>query len=317
MKPPGYFILGSTGFIGQQVLRHLLKTRRPITCLIHRSSLPTSLSSRVRCVSGSLEQFQPEWLDPTVTGALIHLARISGSTPWTRRLAARKSARAHKRLLSYLHNFFPDVRLVLVAGTLAYGDAGDTPIDEHTPLSPVSFARYYAAGEAPLVEAITRGRIKGLVLRPAWVYGNGSWFKQLFLLPMKHRAFVPLYGEGKNWMTLIHVADCAGQIVHLTDRGCTGRTYNVYAGEPLQQFQLAEMLSQITGLPIQRVPLHHLRSRYGKPVAEAFAIAQKVTSCYRDELQQYPLSFPDLLSGLRHVVQSFFTSPSPRSASFP
>jgi len=297
--------LGGTGFIGQEVLRTLVEQSYSATCLIHQTALPDDLHGKVELVHGSLERLPLAGEHFESATAIVHLARIARSTRFGRWLAARKSARANQKLIHLLWQPMHPPLLVLVAGTLAYGDGHDQIITENTPLHPVSYARYYARGEAPLVEAIVQKKIKGIILRPAWVYGTGSWFRQFYLLPMQKLQIVPLYGNGKNWMTLIHVKDCARMIVHLLERGQPGETYNLFAGNAIRQEQLAEQLASITGLPIQKISLTQVEKRFGKLAAEAFSISQIIQSRHQSLLEEIPLLFPDLTRGLANVVLPF------------
>jgi len=299
------FVLGGTGFIGQEVLRALVRRSYSAICLIHRTALPEDFRGKVASIHSSLERmpFADRYFQ-SVT-AIIHLARIARSTRPGRWLAARKSARAHRKLIHQLQQQIHPPLLTLVAGTLAYGDGGNQIITENTPLHPISYARYYTIGEAPIVEATVHRKIKGIILRPAWVYGTGSWFLQFYLLPMRNLQIVPLYGDGKNWMSLIHVKDCARLIVHLMERGQPGETYNLFAGNAIQQEQLAEQLASITGLPIQKIPTEQIKKCFGKLAAEAFSTSQIIQSKHQSLLEECHLLFPDLSKGLADVVLPF------------
>ncbi|HQG44689.1 MAG TPA: NAD(P)-dependent oxidoreductase [bacterium] len=244
-------ILGAGGFIGSACARAVLESGDRLTCLAHRTPLASELSG-ARTVPGSLPTFPWRSLEADPPTIILHLARLSAPGRSGRRIAAWRSARANRRLLSWLEGQAHPPLLVLVAGTLAYGPSADAEVYEEHPLNPVGFARQYARREAPVLAALQAGRLPVQIMRPAWVYGPRSWLKSFYLDPMRREGFVPLYGSGENWMSLIHVEDAARWILRLAQTAPTGTTFNLVSGAPMRQTELAERLSRISGLPVRR-----------------------------------------------------------------
>lgn len=262
-------VLGGTGFIGQLLVQALCKQKKQVICLTHHRSIPRNLPVQIQKIPGSIVNF--DWNRLREAEIIFHLARIPGSGPVSRKIAATASFYANTRLLHWLRDCQNPPLLVFVAGTLAYGSHQDQFIDETTPLTPTSFARDYAKGEAPLVHAISNSQIPGMILRPAWVYGVQSWFNGFFLSPMRRQNVIPRYGPGENWMSLISVEDCAGLMLHYAMHGQPSQTYNLFCGHPVRQIEFVRMLATLAPeKSIQKIDLNEVRRKYGKAVREAF-----------------------------------------------
>ena len=296
-------ILGASGFLGEAFARHLQARGEPAACLIHRSSLPAEIRPE-RLYHGSLLTFPWHRLEADPPRAIIHFARLSAPTAPGRRLAALASARANRRLLAWLERLAQPPRLVLVAGTLAYGPSPDEEVFEEHPLHPAGFAREYARGEAPILAAMASGRLPVQVMRPAWVYGARSWLRSFFFIPMQREGQVPLYGEGENWMALIHVEDAAALIDFLSREAPAGQSYNLLCEKPLRQAELAEILSRISSLPVKRIERRDFPSR-DRGVWESLTFSQRTASRHAALYQRYGFRHPDPGAALASLWLSF------------
>lgn len=266
--------------------------------LVHQRQ-PAADIQPARLWHGSLWSFDWNRLKEDPPEIIYHFARIPGRGSYGRKLAAFLSNIANRRLIRWLQQQSQPPLLVLIAGTLAYGNHGDREITEDEPLCPISFAREYHFGERPILEA---KHIPRQIMRPAWVYGHGSWFKSFYLRPMLEHGYVPLYGDGNNWMSLVHVEDVAGLIEFLSNNGPSGETFNLFGGSALKQRQLTEILHQISGLPICKMDLKLLR-RMDKAVAEAFTFSLRVGTKHRALYEKYRFLYPDLNEGMKNILK--------------
>ena len=310
MSIPGSpaLILGASGFLGEAFARHLQAAGEPAACLIHRSPLPAEIRP-VRLYHGSLLTFPWRILEADPPRAIIHFARLSAPSAAGRRLAAQASTMANRRLLAWLERLAQPPRLVLIAGTLAYGPSTDEEIYEDHALHPAGFAREYARGEAPILAAMAAGRLPVQVMRPAWVYGARSWLRGFFFTPMLRQGHVPLYGEGDNRMALIHVEDAAALIDFLSREAPAGESYNLLCGAPLRQAELAETLSRISGLPIKRITRRDFPSR-DRGVWESLTFSQRTASRHAGLYQRHGFRHPDAGAALASLWRSFINTPS-------
>jgi nucleoside-diphosphate-sugar epimerase len=183
-------VLGGTGFIGSALINALQSRNHNVACLIHKRMC----KQNIKLFSGSILTFPWSKLETSgMPDVIFHLARIPGKGPATRLAAAFASRIANQRLLHWLSTLASPPLLVLVAGTLAYGDHETVPVNETTPLHPLSYARQYTVGEQPIVREMNKKRLPIMVMRPAWVYGDQSWFRGFYLKPMKTNKVVCLF----------------------------------------------------------------------------------------------------------------------------
>ncbi len=299
------FILGATGFMGSVLLETLLDQNHRVSCLVHQRPVPVSVRDTVKTYRGSILTFPWSQLEgEAMPDVIYHFARIPGKGPASRRIAAWLSRRANQRLLNWLSTLEDPPLLVLVAGTLGYGDHGTRATDESTPLTPISFAREYAIGEQPVVRELSRGRVPVMVMRPAWVYADQSWLKSFFLKPMQQHGMVPLYGTGENLMSLIHVQDVAGLLSHIAGHGESGQTYNLFTPPAVRQRDFVDLLSKLSGLPVQPVDRETLRRRGGRTLVEALTFSLNVSTRHEDLYTGYKPVYPDLKSGLSTILSA-------------
>ncbi len=290
-------VLGATGFIGKYFVRHL-NSGTEISLLQHRKKL---CEKHYRIYSGSLQSFDWNQLEE-IPQVIYHFARIPGRGIAGRYAAALQSRLANLRLINWIKTLSSPPLLVYCAGTLAFGSQNNLEVDETFPLSPTSFARQYAIGEQPLIDQLVKQQIPIQIMRPAWVYGDGSWFKSFYLHPIITRKKVPLYGNGNNWMSLIHVSDVCDMIRYLSTHGPIYDTYNLFSVKPLKQIELANLLRRITGYPVERIPLNTFKS-IDNALREAFTFSLKVTTRHHNLYNSYRFHHPTLESGLEQVWQ--------------
>lgn len=269
------FIFGGTGFIGSALTRLLAAERRAneLMLLIHRRA-PLRELEQIDTRTGSLGAFDLSLLDRFSPDSIVHLARMSGRGRVGRFLAAWQGGRANGRIIRHLQAMESKPHVIYVSGTLVYGDCGDLPADEARPVRPIAFAREYVAAEKPWMDALEHGSLPVTILRPPWIMGKGSWFAEFYLKNIREHREVPLFGEGRNWMSLIDVEDCAGLVGHAVRRAGPGRCYNLFSpGACVTQCEFAERLAKRTGAAVRRLSEDEVKGRYGRTLWEAFTFS--------------------------------------------
>ena len=294
-------MLGGSGFLGTPLVRRLCAAGVRTTCLVHRTPLPVAAAGARR---GSLERFPWRTLEEDPPDVIFHLARIAGRGGIRGAVTRVRNRVANERLLLELASWARPPLLVYVGGTLAYGSHGEEPVTEGTPLAPTSFSRDYHTAEVPWLRAQRGNDAPVIVARPAWVLGPGAWFEVYYRRFIRAERAIPLYGPGDNWMSLVHVEDCAGLLEHAARRAPPMCVVNVFAGPPLRQVELAERLARVAALPIRRVPLDELERRFGRAVREAFDFSARVGTVHQALHAAYRLEHQDLDADLSALLRS-------------
>ena len=292
-------MLGGTGFLGAPLVQRLHARGVRVTCLIHRRPPPVP---GVAVVRGSLDRFPWHGLERDAPDVVFHLARIPGRGGLRGALTRLRNRRANARLVRALSAWARPPLVVFVGGTLAYGSHGEQAVTEHTPLTPISFARDYHRAELPWLRVQRLGDVPVIIARPAWVLGRGAWFEAFYRRSMDTERVVPLYGPGDNWMSLVHVDDCAGLLEHAARRALPSSAVNVFAGPPLRQAELVERLASVTGLPIRRIALDEVERRFGTAVREAFTFSARIETVHTAWHAAYTIEHRDLATDLRALA---------------
>jgi nucleoside-diphosphate-sugar epimerase len=252
---------------------------------------------------GSLERFPWRTLETDPPDVVFHLARIAGRGGIRGVVTRIRNRVANERLLLALASWSRPPLVIYVGGTLAYGSRGEELVTEETPLAPTSFARHYHTAERPWLRAQRGNDAPVIVVRPAWILGPGSWFEAYYARFIREERSVPLYGPGDNWMSLLHVDDCAGLLEHTARHALTMSAVNAFAGPPLRQTELAERLARVAGLPVRRVPLHEIERRYGRAVREAFTFSARVGTVHTALHGAYQARHQDLDAELAALLR--------------
>ena len=268
--------------------------------LLHRRARLRDLE-QINTNTGSLGSFDLSLLDQFQPDTVIHLARMSGRGRLGRYIAALRGARANNRIINHLNGKAYRPHIIYVSGTLVYGDCGENPVDEDRPLNPIAFAREYIKAEQPWMNALRKDELPVTILRPPWIMGRSSWFAEFYLNSIRNNRVVPLYGEGKNLMSLIDVEDCAGLIAHAVRNSQPGRYYNLFVpGACITQLEFAESLAKYTQTKIKRLSVSEIRSRYGQAMLEAFTFSNNSSTKHPEFLSGYNFKYPSIDEMIRN-----------------
>jgi nucleoside-diphosphate-sugar epimerase len=293
-------VLGGSGFIGAPLVRRLCGAGVRTTCLVHR----TSADAGAGVVRGSVDRFDWATLEADPPDVIFHLARIPGRGPIRGPLTRMRNRVANERLVRALARWERPPLVLFVGGTLAYGSHGDAAVTETTPLAPTSFSRDYHQAELPWLRALVDHAVPVIVMRPAWVLGPGAWFEAYYRRFIRAEGAVPLYGPGDNWMSLVHVEDCAGRIEYAARHALPMSIVNVFDGAALRQVELAERLARLTKLPIRQISLEDLARRFGRAVREAWEFSCRVDTVHDALQSEYRAQHHDLDADLAALLRS-------------
>jgi nucleoside-diphosphate-sugar epimerase len=294
-------VLGGSGFIGTPLVRRLTAAGVRVTCLLHRRPVQTN---GVGVLSGSVDRFAWRALEHDPPDVIFHLARIPGRGGLRGVVTRMRNRWGNQRLVFALGAWARPPLVVYVGGTLAYGSHGEAPVTEETPITPTSFSREYHRAEVPWLAAQRHNDVAVVVARPAWVLGPGAWFETFYRRVIAAEGAVPLYGTGDNWMSIIHVEDCAGLIHHAARHALPRSVVNVFTHRPLRQVELAERLARLTGRPIRRVALEELERRHGRAVVEAFTFSARIGTVHEELHAGYEVIHRDLDADLGALLTS-------------
>lgn len=278
-------VIGSSGFIGRHLTRHLLEQGHEVMALQHRS--PLQKQEGLHIIQGGIDAVTTEVINTFQPGVIFHCARptFSRFRKYGRILAARLAARYNRNLLRQLSGSSQKPLLVFSSGSLLYGNS-EKPHDEKSPLNPLSYARQYYKGEIPFIKAVERKTYPVMLLRLPWLLGNASWFKWFYLDSMQRKGAIPLFGDGQNMMEIADIRDITELMVKYGLEGPGQGTYNIPSGKAITQKEFAGLVSEIFGYPVQDYKAL-FPGKLEKEATEAFFSNILLGTHYPDLVQQH------------------------------
>ncbi|HEX5142142.1 MAG TPA: NAD-dependent epimerase/dehydratase family protein [Dehalococcoidia bacterium] len=220
-------VTGANGFVGSHVAERLAARGVELRLLLRPTSRLRFLEGiDYERVDGDVRD--PESLAKAVEGvdAVAHLAVLTAAV--SERLFQEVNAIGTANLVRAAQHAGVG-RFVYVSSLAAQGPNPDRDTLVVEPPRPVSaYGRSKLAGEHPVFAA--QHNMSVAVIRPSAVYGQ----RDRALLPlyrMGKLGAIPVYGDGRNLLSWIHVHDAASAIVAATmAEGPSGATYFVSDG---------------------------------------------------------------------------------------
>jgi nucleoside-diphosphate-sugar epimerase len=296
------WILGGTGFIGRSLLEALSSDPlNRIHLLIHKN-IPYRRLEKFHTISGNLTSMDLSWFDQFPPDVIFHLARMAGRGTLHRRLTSIRGSLANRRLISYLSKLDNPPMVVYVSGSLMYGSQpGNIPADENTQLNPVAYGREYQRAEQPWLTANEYG-LPVKIVRPAWIIGPGSWFTSFYWDHYSRTGKVPVYGDGRQLMSLIHVEDLGNMIARVPESSVS--VLNLYRGNPLSQLEFSKTMAEILGAQLDFIGSRQVRKKYGKAAEEALLTSIPLRTLESQFWSNFEFKYPDAEKMLRSVIDS-------------
>ncbi len=281
-----YLVTGGAGFIGSNLVRHILRTRPDaevldLDALTYAGNLDSLADvagdARYRFVHADVCDADAVMSALERVDVVLHLAAeshvdrsIVSDAPFVRTnvlgthtLLAAALARGVGR--------FVQVSTDEVYGELPWRDPGTTPPDaaprftEDTPLAPRSpYSATKAAGDhLALAYHVTHG-LDVVVTRCSNNYGPYQFPEKLIPLAITHVLEdrpVPIYGDGLYVRDWVHVEDHCRAILAAADRGASGRVYNFGGAAERTNLSVVHAILRAMGRHAHRV--EHVKDRPG------------------------------------------------------
>jgi len=254
MSPQLWAVTGVSGYIGAVLTRRLIDSGQTVRGLSRRDLIAGS----VRRVTGDISDIAA--VRSLVEGAdvVVHLAAYvhrSTQSARERELCRITNVEGTRTVIDACSSVPSRPFLVFVSTAAVYGDSG-SDVDENAPTAPpTEYAKTKWEAELLIREAIDKNRIRGVILRPAVVFGAGSKGNLALLTRCVRSGFFPSINGGKFKKALVPVGMLVAAIeavVRHSER-TNGQVYNV-GGEWMTIRSIAELIAETAGVRLRVIP---------------------------------------------------------------
>lgn len=285
-------VTGGLGFIGSQMVRWILEQQMPDVDILNVDALtyagnPANVEeyahdARYRWVQASIAdraRLEP-WFADQAVDAVINFAAESHVDRSIQSGAPFVATNVlGTQVLLELARQYHVPRFLHVSTDEVYGSLGPTgQFRETSPLEPNSpYAASKAAADMLVLAASRTYRQDVVITRCSNNYGPYQFPEKLIPLfvtnGLEGRPW-PLYGDGRNVRDWLHVSDHVRAIWDVLTRGQSGQIYNIGGHTEKSNWEIAEDLRAILGLPASVVTM--VSDRLGHDRRYAMD-AQKIT----------------------------------------
>ncbi|UKS26896.1 DUF1731 domain-containing protein [Paenibacillus sp. HWE-109] len=301
------FITGGTGYIGSKTVDVALQQGYQVTVLTRDAEKAKELQRKgAKALVGDL-MVDGGWQKELRNAEnVIHLA---APPTWGKKVTTKVAQDYQKGHYDMTVRLLDNVnverlkKLIYIAGTSYFGDAGDgEPAIETFRSQPKGWGPYIS----PSIDILPQYSNKGVPIIsafPGQVYGADSWFPQLFLEPLaKSKPVIGLKGHNPIFSP-IHVQDCARAFLFLLEAGQAGESYILVDDKPIRSGDITTLSAKALKLPEKKryVPTWLCRLLLG-PVLTEYATSHTNFSNEKLKKTGFTYLYPTIQSGIADVV---------------
>jgi hypothetical protein len=292
-------ISGATGFIGSQLTRQL---DRPVVLSRNPEAAKRGLGD-VEAHAWNYKDGPPPRVAFEGVDAVIHLAGESvGEGRWNaRKKAAIRESRvlSTRRLVDAIGGLDRKPSVFVCASAIGiYGSRGEDTLDESAAPGDDFLAKLGVEWEREAARAEESG-VRTVSVRTGLVLGRGGALGKM--LPIFKLGLGGPLGNGKQWMSWIHIDDLVGLFLHAVNANSLRGAMNGVAPNPVRNSEFTKALGRALHRPaFFPAPAFGLRLGIGE-FADALLASQRVTPGVALRTG-YAFKFPEIDGALADVV---------------
>lgn len=261
---PKYLITGGCGFIGSHVAESLLASAADVKILDDLSTgKKDNAPAEAELLIGSITDKTLVSQALADVDGVVHLAAIPSVQQSIDNWAAVHAVNCGGTvtLFDAISTLKRKIPVIFASSSSVYGEVKQLPISEDAstiPLSPYGLDKLTGEKQAHLLTQLFD--VPTCVLRLFNIYGPRqdpsspySGVLSLFTKWIANNSPLTIYGDGEQKRDFVYVKDVARVIKEILHQPLTGaHIYNMCTGEGTTINQLADVLSQVACLPIQK-----------------------------------------------------------------
>lgn len=245
-----YLVTGGTGEIGFEVIRQLRAKGFRTRALVRDPSKAQALSAL------GAELFQGDLTDSRACSdackgvrGVFHLGALYRETGLPVEQFMRVNRDGVKNIFdAAIANGVPRLIHCSTGGVL--GDVKNPPGRHDSPYNPGDpYQESKVAGEQLALSYYQSGKISGVIIRPAMVYGPGDTRHLKLFKAVARRKFLYI-GQGKKFVHFIDIRDLARSFLLAMDRAdLSGEIYHIAGQRPMLLREACEEIARQAGVP--------------------------------------------------------------------
>lgn len=298
-------IVGGSGFIGRNLAKALHRAGEEVIIFSRKNSLPQELMglANMHLVSTS----KPSTKDLEGVDALVNLAgeSVVGEKWSDKRKEALRTSRVDftRSIVEELAKVKVKLKVFLQGSAIGFYGMYETgnPVFSEDAKSGEDFLAKLCVDWEEEANRMKEFGVRTVLIRTGIVLSPESGAMQQMLLPFKMFVGGPL-GNGKQYMSWIHLADMIGAIQFLLANPKAEGAFNFTAPNPCSNEEFSTVLGKVMGRPsFMRVPSFPLIALYGEG-AEVILKGQNVIPTKLTALN-YQFQFPELKPALEDLLK--------------
>ncbi|AFE04268.1 hypothetical protein COCOR_01748 [Corallococcus coralloides DSM 2259] len=279
-------VTGATGYIGAAVVDALKHAGHQVVGLARSDEARSKLTAKgVQAVRGDLKDTASLTAAVKDVDAVIWTATSNDKDVDTPAVAAMLGA------LQGSNKTF-----LYTSGVWVHGHTQGV-VNEDAPLNSTPIVAWRPSVEQ---RALSTPGVRGIVLRPGVVYGQGTGIPAMLTGSVKDKGSVTYVGTGENHWAVVFVEDLADLYVRAVEKAPAGSVFVATQGPGVKVKDAAQAASEGAGVAGRTVAwsLEEARKQFG-PFADALALDQRFTSEKAEKLLGWAPRGPGLLEELR------------------
>jgi uncharacterized protein len=237
-------ITGGTGLIGQQLCKVLLASGHELTVL---SRNPASVAAKCGAGVHAMSALN-EWNHGTMFDAVINLAGAPiVDERWSERrkqILWQSRVSLTKKLVRHIAAAENKPKVLLSGSAVGYyGNRGDSILEE-TSISGDDFPAQLCKAWEGAAQVAEQFGVRVCLLRTGLVLSNNGGLLGSMLLPFKLGLGTKL-GEGKQWMSWVHIDDYVEILTRLLHDTQASGPYNMTAPQPVTNAEFTATLAKV------------------------------------------------------------------------
>jgi nucleoside-diphosphate-sugar epimerase len=239
-----YLIAGASGYVGSRLAARLLAQGQRVRGLVRNpeSEIVDDLAARGMSVwTGDVTR--AETLIGVADG-VDYVLNLTSCLAIENGSVRRTFVDGNQNLIAACSRSRSVRTYVFTSNVATYGDGGEHLLDEDAPAQPsCALGTVMVEAERTIMHAARAHRFPAIILRVASIYGPGR-----DLIAAVEDGAVTIYGDGRNFVSHIHVDDLVEILARVPAEGQPGAIYNVGDDQPLRQYELVAEVRRRLGM---------------------------------------------------------------------